>query len=166
VCVPAELLDDAAIDGLPDRLVIQTAASGRERCRVVLSLPEYQQLLGIGRAGPAELGGVLAVIPAAGSSPGQSARAGAPGREELAAALAEAARVPAQRLRMLDLLGVAGRPAMAVPAALSPPTVPWDQVLADVPAACLELADGSLLPQLPVWDLLEPYLPWLRSGGS
>jgi hypothetical protein len=53
-----------------------------------------------------------------------------------------------------------------VPAALSPRAVRWDQVLAGVPAACLELADGSLLPQLPVWDLLEPYLPWLRSGGT
>ncbi|HUY50346.1 MAG TPA: hypothetical protein VMV92_32345 [Streptosporangiaceae bacterium] len=166
VCVPAELLDDAALAGLPGRLVIQTAASGRERRRVVLSPPEYQRLLGIGRAGPAELGGVLALIPAACSSPGQPARAGAMGRERLAAALAEAARVPAQRLRMLDLLGVAGRPAMAVPAALSPRAVRWDQVLAGVPAACLELADGSLLPQLPVWDLLEPYLPWLRGGGT
>jgi hypothetical protein len=163
VCLPAELLDGPVLAGLADRVVTQVTAGGMRR-RLVVSPAEYQQLLGVGRAGPAVLGGVLAVVPAGGRS-GPAARATVLGGERLAAVLAGAGRVAAQRLRMLDLLGVAGDPAVTVPAQPRVPAAGWSRVLAGIPAVCLELADGPLLPQLPVWQLLEPYLPWLGSGS-
>jgi hypothetical protein len=163
VCLPAELLDGRLLAGLADRVVTQVTAAGMRR-RLVVSPAEYQQLLGVARAGPAGLGGVLAVVPAGGRA-GPAARATVLGAERLAAVLAGAGHVPAQRLRMLDLLGVAGAPAVTVPAQPRVPPAGWSRVLAGIPAACLELADGPLLPQLPVWQLLEPYLPWLGSGS-
>jgi hypothetical protein len=49
---------------------------------------------------------------------GPPARAERLGSEQLAAAMTEATRVRAQRVRMLDLLGIAGKPVIAVPEVL------------------------------------------------
>ncbi len=161
VCIPAELLDDALLGSLPGQQVAQIAVGGRARRRVVVSPPEYQRLLGIDRGGPAPVGGVIAVVPARNGPRGPAARSAPMDADLLAAMLADAARVEAQRLMTLDLLGVAGCAAVA-PALRSPVTVPaWGSALAGIRGACLELGDAAQLPFLPVWDLLKPHLPWL-----
>lgn len=106
VCVPAELLGEATLDTLPSEAMLATVVAGQERRRAVVSPPEHQRLFGIGRAGPARLGGILAIIPSACTA---SARADMLDGDRIGEVLAQAAHVPSQRLMMLDLLGVAGR---------------------------------------------------------
>lgn len=168
ICVPVELLDEAMLDALPEPSSALVEDSAQRRRRLVLSPPEYQRLLGVRRAepGPVQLGGVLVVLPQARGLRGASARCLALAGNQLAAAIAEAGRVPAQRLRMLDLLGVAGDPAVTS-AGIEKEGAAWlPGALAGIPAAGLELADISALPRLPVWDLAGSCFPWLPRAAA
>ena len=161
VCVSAELLGAATLAALPSGVMRASVVAGRERHRVVVSPPEHQRLFGIGRAGPAPLGGILVIVPSAGAAP---ARADLVDGGRISEVLAQAAHVPSQRLMMLDLLGVAGLAAIhaAAPSAVASQVGELTQALRQVPVVGLDLADGAQLPRLPLWDLLGPWLPLLR----
>ncbi|MGH3842073.1 MAG: hypothetical protein ACRDS0_11605 [Pseudonocardiaceae bacterium] len=164
VCVPVELLDNAMLDVLPDGAMLSTVVAGRVRRRMVLSPPEHERLLGIGRAGPTRLGGLLAITASHGGAP---TRAGVLHDDRMREVLLEALDVPAQRLMMLDLLGVAGLPAtqLTAPSGVACHVGELVDALRAVPAAGLELADGTELPKFPLWNSLGQWLPLLRGGG-
>lgn len=167
VCLPSELLDQALLDASPRPSSARTDVAGGQRRRLILSPPEYQRLAGVMRAepGPVRVGGVLAVLSGEPDGKAPPGRCLLLGDEQLAAAMAGAGQVPAQRLRMLDMLGVAGNPATAIAGTPGHPAS-WRSVLSGVPVAGLGLTDMSLLPQLRIWDLLDDCLPWLREAGS
>ena len=159
-CVPVEVLSREVMDSVPERMITRSEADGRQRCRVMLSPPEYERLLGVSRAGPAPLGGIVRLS----SAPDGYARDTAvlvPGGEA-AGVIAASSGTAAQRLMMLDLLGLAGGPA-ATPGRGSR-EAPWDRALAGVPVVDLQVADMSLLPVLPLWELLARFLPWLEEA--
>ncbi|HEY6425214.1 MAG TPA: hypothetical protein VIY28_18625 [Pseudonocardiaceae bacterium] len=161
VCVPAELLGAATLDALPSGALQATVVAGQERHRLVVSPPEHERLFGIGRAGLARLGGILVISPRAGAAP---ARADIVDSDRIGEVLVDAARVPSQRLMMLDLLGVAGLAAIhaAPPSTAASQVGELTQALRQVPVVGLDLADAAQLPWLPLWDLLDPWLPLLR----
>jgi hypothetical protein len=161
VCVPIELLSRSMDRRASDRTIVETVLDGRQRRRLVLSPPEYAGLFNVERAGPTRLGGVVLVGKSETANPGPSASAWvvpAPGT-----ALTHAAEAPAQRLMMLDILGVAAVPAShTIPANVA--SAELLAGLAEVPTVRLDVPDGSALPSIPVWDLLRPHLPWLGAA--
>jgi hypothetical protein len=158
VCVPAELLP-ATVGSAPFEQIVHSLMAGQPRRRLVISPTEHERLFGVVRSGPAALGGVLLVLPTAVGS--QADRAGTLAREGLAAAVTEAADVPAQRLMMVDILGVAG-PAASMSRQSSSAAGLLADGLERVPAAVLAVADPSRLHNLPVWRLLKPHLSLLQ----
>jgi hypothetical protein len=155
-CVPVELLSREQVASLPGDKLVHAEVAGIGRSRAALSPPEYARLLGIPRAGPALLGGILRLSCAPG--PGHGCAVRTMGAPEAAGALASATASPAQRLMMTDLLGLAGGP--AVPAAEARAgAAPWTRVLARVPAVAAELADMSALPRMPLRELVGSFLP-------
>jgi hypothetical protein len=162
VCVPTELLDQSLFDALPDHSVARIEVSAQGRRRLVLSPPDYQSLLGVTRAqpGPVALGGFLTLLPEASGRRSAWEWCRALTAEQLAMAVAEAGAVPAQRLRTLDLLGVAGDPATTVNGIRQKDPVWWADALAGVPAVGIELADVSALARLPIRDILRSRFPW------
>lgn len=153
--VPVEVLDPGLLDSIPGNLISHSTAAGRPRSRLILRPPEYEQFLGIGRAGPALLGGVICLSPA---PRGPAAASGMP-PGQVGQELAAAARIPVQRAAMTDLLGLTGVPAAPVP---DPDAGGRGPLPADgVPAVAVRIPDMSLLPGLPVWDLIGGRIPGL-----
>lgn len=155
--VPVEVLDPHLLASVPGGLISHGTAAGRPRSRLVLRPPQYEQFLGIRRAGPALLGGVICVSPAPG---GPAAASGMPPGQS-GQAIAAAAQVPVQRAAMTDLLGLTG----TVPAPASGPDPGYEGLLSagGVPAVAVGIPDMSLLPGLPVWDLIGGRIPGLET---
>lgn len=155
-CVPAEVLSGDLLASLPADMLVHTEASGIPRSRVVLSPPECERALGIPRAGPAPLGGIVCLSRAPGGGTGCEVRA--MDAAETAGVLAASAATPAQRLMMTDLLGLAGGPAAHARDGRSR-EVSWPRALAEVPAVATGLADMSALPRMPLRELSGGLLP-------
>jgi hypothetical protein len=152
-CVPVEILDPALLDSIPGDLISRVTAAGRPRARVILRPPQYEQFLGIRRAGPALLGGIC-LSPAPG---GPAAASGLP-PGHASRELAAAARIPVQRATMTDLIGLTG-----APAAHGPDTGAQELPVDGIPAVGVRIPDMSLLPVLPVWDLIGGRIPGLEA---
>lgn len=155
--VPVEVLDPGLLASIPGDLISHGTAAGRRRSRVTLRPPEYEQLLSIGRAGPALLGGIICLSPAPGGPAAVSGMPPAQASQELAAA----ARIPVQRATMTDLLGLTGVPAAPAPGldAGNEELLPVD----GIPAFAVGIPDMSLLPALPVWGLIDGRIPGLEA---
>jgi len=166
VSVPMDLLDPTA-PATDSGATVLDRVEGRQRHRLVLSPPEYAARFEVQRAGPTTLGSIVVInstsvdadVDGLVVDPGL-------GADRLGAALTIAAQIPAQRLMMLDLLGVAGPSAR--------PPAPTELARADLLAAlrAAEIAavevgvpDLSRLPALPIWTALASGIPWL-SGGA
>jgi hypothetical protein len=154
--VPLEVLEPGLVTALPEELISHSTAAGRPRSRVILRPPQYEQFLGIGRAGPAPLGGIICLSPA----PGGAAAASDMPPGQAAQEMAAAARIPVQRATMTDLLGLTGAPPAFGP---GPGTGAERPLAADgIPAVAVSVPDMSLLPGLPVWDLIGSRIPGLE----
>jgi hypothetical protein len=151
--VPVEILDPGLLDSLPADVISHGTAAGRPRSRVALSPPQYERLLGIRRAGLTLLGGIICVSPAPGGPAAASGMPPVQASQELAAA----ARIPVQRATMTDLLGLTGVPALPAPGGRE--LLPAD----GIPAVAVRIPDMSLLPGLPVWDLIGGRIPGLET---
>ncbi len=86
-----------------------------------------------------------------------------PGRQ-VNEVIAASARIPAQRLMMTDLLGLAGGPGTQGTPMAGLSAASQGLAMAGVPAVSVRVPDMSLLPGMPVWDLVGGLLPFL--GGS
>ena len=156
--VPVEVLDPGLLDSMPGDLISHGAAADRPRSRVTLRPPEYERLLGIGQAGPALLGGIICLSPA----PGGPAAASVMPPVQTSQAIAAAARIPVQRATMTDLLGLTGIPPVPAP---GPVTGGQGMLPVDgIPAIAVGIPDMSLLPCLPVWDLIGGRIPGLEAA--
>jgi hypothetical protein len=155
--VPVEVLAPGVLDSLPGDLISHGTAAGRPRSRVTIRPPEYERLLGIGRAGPALLGGIICLSPAPG---GPAAASGMP-PGQASQAIAAASRIPVQRATMTDLLGLTGIPPAPAP---GPDAGGHGLLQVDgIPAVAVGIPDVSLLPGLPVWDLIGGRIPGLEA---
>jgi len=166
VSVPMELLDAAAREKASTTAVLDTLADGRRRRRLVLSAPEYGAMFNVERAGPTMLGAVVVVSsadPAAGRHVVELD--GNIGADRLGAALTAAAQIPAQRLMMLDLLGIAGPSAQPPwPTSMAPAELLAAFRDAEVATVGISVPDMSRLPSLPVWTVLAARVPWVTGG--
>ncbi|MEV4199353.1 hypothetical protein [Micromonospora globbae] len=168
VSVPLELVDAATREMASTGAILDALAGGRRRRRLVLSPPEYAAMFGVERAGPTTLGAVVVVGPADAASSGRHGLEvdGKISASQIGAALTVAAQVPAQRLMMLDLLGVAG-PSARPPWSMK--TVQADLLAglrdAEVAAVGLSVPDMSRLPSLPIWTALAAQVPWIMEGA-
>jgi len=130
-------------------------------------LPEYAAMFDVERAGPATLGAIVVVSPSdAASGRHVLGVEGKVSADRLREALTVAAQVPAQRLMMLDLLGIAGPSA--------PP--PWSTKIAqadlltglrdaEVAVVGVSVSEMSRLPSLPVWTALAAQVPWIMRSA-
>jgi hypothetical protein len=156
-CVPVEVLDPDLLGSLPGELVSHRSAAGRRRSRLTLRPPEYERLLGISRAGPELLGGIICPSPADGGH----ATASRMTPQQASGVLAAASQVPGQRAAMTDLVGLTGVPAIPGPrlADGGRRLLPAD---GSIPVVAVGVPDMSLLPALPVWDLIGGRIPGLE----
>ncbi len=166
VSVPLELLDPVTHERAFTGVILDRFAGGPRR-RLMLSPPEYSAMFGIQRAGPTTLGAVIVVSPddADGGSPALGVDANLCA-DRLSAALTAAGQVPAQRLMMLDLLGVAGsspRPPSLAKTTLADLLAGLRD--AEVAAVRVRVPDMSRLPSLPVWSAVASHVPWIMGGA-
>ncbi|QOC93854.1 hypothetical protein [Micromonospora craniellae] len=163
VSVPTELLDAAVRENTSGGPMVETLVRGRRRRRLVLSPPEYAAMSGVDRSGPTRLGAIVVAsrTDAASATRGLAVN-GNLDHKRVAAELTLAAQVPAQRLMMLDVLGVAG------PCAPSPWSMRCERndLIAglssgDVVTVEMSVPEMSRLPLLPVWDALSVHIPWI-----
>jgi hypothetical protein len=127
---------------------------GQLRDRVLFSPSEYRRAFAVRSAGPTPLAGVVVV---GRSNPWQADRliVEALDTRRFRSALDAASRVAAQKLYLLDLLGVTGNSwhvATGPVASLST----FD--LRSVPGVFVRISDTGLLESLPVWDLVQEAL--------
>ncbi|MFI9643958.1 hypothetical protein ACIG87_28580 [Micromonospora sp. NPDC051925] len=168
VSIPAELVDTAARERASIGAALDSLAGGSRRHRLVVSPPEYAAMFDVERAGPTRVGAVVVVssTDAACSGPYGLRVDGKINADRLGSVLAAAAQIPAQRLMMLDLLGVAG-PAAQTP--WSTKTAPVGLLAglrdAGVVVVGLSIPDMSRLPSLPVWAALAVHIPWIMGGA-
>jgi len=168
VSVPLELLDAATREKASAGAAHDALVDGHRRRRLVLSLPEYAAMFDVERAGPTTLGAIVVVSPSDAAS-GRHALGGdgKVSADRLREALTVAAQVPAQRLMMLDLLGIAGPSA--------PP--PWSTKIAqadlltglrdaEVAVVGVSVPEMSRLPSRPVWTALAAQVPWIMGSAS
>ncbi len=166
VSVPLELLDAPLREKASGQARLDSTLGGRWRRRLVLSPPEYAAMFHADRAGPTRLGAIVVVDPTAGSHRQAMAVDRDVSHDRIGTALTRAAHIPAQRLMMLDLLGIAGpsaRPWAARDAGANLATGFRDGGVAMV---ALRVPDMSLLPSLPVWNALAVHVPWVAKGAS
>lgn len=167
VSIPLELLDAATRERASVGATLEALAGGRRRRRMALSPPQYAAMFDVERAGPTTLGAVVVVSPTdTASGPHVLGVDGDVGADRLGAALTVAARVPAQRLMMLDLLGVAG-PSTQPPWSTRTARTDLLTVLRDAEVAVVGVSvpDMSRLPSLPVWTALAARVPWIMGGA-
>jgi hypothetical protein len=167
VSIPLELLDPATRGRASAGVILDALSDVRRRRRLVLSPPEYAAMFDVERAGPTPLGAVVVISTAAASAPRALEVDASVGADWLGAALTVAGQVPAQRLMMLDLLGVAG-PSAQPPWWTKPARADLLAGLRDAEVAAVRLSvpDMSRLPSLPVWSAIAAHVPWLSGGAS
>jgi hypothetical protein len=158
ICFPAEILPRHVLGSLTEQLFPQGGIPGAQRRRVILSPGECGRVPGITRAGPARLGAIICISTDA-SAPSRGSATLMSGAR-VNAAVAKSAEIPAQRMMMLDLLGLVGAAGRASSRRAGPIT-PWHRVLAGVPAIAVGVNDPARLPALPVWELASRFLSWL-----
>lgn|GEM_PF-2825393 len=169
VSIPLELLNAVTHERPTTATALNTFGGSSRRHRLVLSPHEYASMFDIQRTGPTMVGAVVVVSPTSATSPGRHGLEvdGSIGVDRLGSALTVAAQIPAQRLMMLDLLGVAGPPAQL----LRSTEIGQAGLLAalrsaEVAVVGLRVPDMSRLPSLPVWDALAAHLPWIMGSAS
>jgi hypothetical protein len=149
VALPVSLCSGVEIPRRQRRVV-----DGQLRDRALFSPSEYRRAFAVRHAGPTPLAGVVVV---GRSNPWQTDRliVEALDTRRLRSALDAASRVAAQKLYLLDLLGVTGNSwhvATGPVASLST----FD--LRSVPGLFVRISDTGLLESLPVWDLVQEAL--------
>jgi hypothetical protein len=149
VALPVSLCSGVEIPRRQRRVV-----DGQLRDRVLFSPSEYRRAFAVQSAGPTPLAGVVVV---GRSNPWQADRliVEALDTRRLRSALDAASRVAAQKLYLLDLLGVTGNSwhvATGPVASLST----FD--LRSVSGVFVRISDTGLLESLPVWDLVQEAL--------
>ncbi|MDG4763325.1 hypothetical protein O7632_04260 [Solwaraspora sp. WMMD406] len=168
VSIPLELLDAATRERASAGTALDTFVGSTRRRRLVLSPPEYATVFDVERAGPTMVGAVVVVSPTDATSRGSHGLEvdGNVSADRLGLALTAAAQIPAQRLMMLDLIGVAG------PSAQPPWSTKSAQAgllaglrVAEVAVVGVSVPDMSRLPSLPVWTALATRIPWIMEGA-
>lgn len=149
VALPVSLCSGVEIPRRQRRVI-----DGQLRDRALFAPPEYRRAFTVRHAGPTPLVGVVVV---GRSNPWQTDRliVEALDARRLRSALDVASRVAAQKLYLLDLLGVTGNSwhvATGPVASLST----FDP--RSVPGVFVRISDTGLLESLPVWDLVQEAL--------